>query len=124
MTPPLTGRVAVVTGASRGIGLATARALGAAGARLTLIARDVEFHTRICALADHTLLARLWGSVNPHLWTHVAVRGLLGLPPGAVARRHDEVLTALRARDPDRAEQAMQDHLIPLRDLAAQHLTE
>src|SRR5205823_6216169 len=42
MTPPLTGRVAVVTGASRGIGLATARALGAAGARLTLIARDVE----------------------------------------------------------------------------------
>ena len=42
MTPLLAGRVAVVTGASRGIGLATARALGAAGARLTLIARDAE----------------------------------------------------------------------------------
>src|SRR5438874_1330418 len=52
--------------------------LGDAGDVREMIARDVEFHTRICALADHTLLARLWASVNPHLWTYVAVRGLLG----------------------------------------------
>jgi|SRR5438094_5550123 len=42
MTRPLAGRAALVTGASRGIGLATARALGAAGARLTLLARDAK----------------------------------------------------------------------------------
>lgn len=36
----LHGRVALVTGGSRGIGLATARALGAEGARVTLCARD------------------------------------------------------------------------------------
>ena len=89
-----------------------------------MIARDVEFHTRICALADHTLLARLWSSVNPHLWTYVAVRGLLGLAPGVVARRHDDVLAALRARDPERAEQAMQEHLLVLRELAATHVPE
>src|SRR5687767_13142858 len=38
----LENRVAVVTGASRGLGKAMALALGGAGARLALIGRDVE----------------------------------------------------------------------------------
>jgi NAD(P)-dependent dehydrogenase (short-subunit alcohol dehydrogenase family) len=38
----LAGRVAVVTGASRGIGAATARAIAAAGAHVVLAARDRE----------------------------------------------------------------------------------
>ncbi len=38
----LTGRVAIVTGASRGIGAAIARALSAAGARVVLAARDAS----------------------------------------------------------------------------------
>jgi NAD(P)-dependent dehydrogenase (short-subunit alcohol dehydrogenase family) len=38
----LAGRLALVTGASRGIGAATAEALGAAGARVVLAARDGE----------------------------------------------------------------------------------
>jgi NADP-dependent 3-hydroxy acid dehydrogenase YdfG len=37
---PLAGRTALVTGASRGIGRAVSAALAAAGARLTLLARD------------------------------------------------------------------------------------
>lgn len=37
---PLAGRVAIVTGASRGIGAAAARALSRAGARIALAARD------------------------------------------------------------------------------------
>lgn len=39
---PLEGRVALVTGGSRGIGFATARGLGRAGARVVLAARDAE----------------------------------------------------------------------------------
>jgi NADP-dependent 3-hydroxy acid dehydrogenase YdfG len=39
-TRPLEGRAAVVTGASRGIGLAVARALGTAGAQVALVARS------------------------------------------------------------------------------------
>jgi NAD(P)-dependent dehydrogenase (short-subunit alcohol dehydrogenase family) len=40
--PPQTGRTAVVTGANSGLGLATARALAAAGARVVLAVRDPE----------------------------------------------------------------------------------
>jgi NADP-dependent 3-hydroxy acid dehydrogenase YdfG len=40
--PDLSGRTAVVTGASSGIGAETARALAGAGARLALGARRVE----------------------------------------------------------------------------------
>lgn len=39
---PLSGRVALVTGASKGIGAATARALGEAGAHVVLTSRDVK----------------------------------------------------------------------------------
>ena len=38
--PDLTGRVVVVTGASSGVGAATARALAGAGARVVLAVRD------------------------------------------------------------------------------------
>src|SRR5271156_697092 len=39
---PLEGKVAIITGASRGIGFAVAHRLGALGAKLSLCARDAE----------------------------------------------------------------------------------
>ena len=45
----LTGKRAIVTGASSGIGIETARALAAAGAEVTLAVRDTDTGARVAA---------------------------------------------------------------------------
>src|SRR4051794_2129781 len=54
----LDGRVAVVTGASSGIGFAVAEAMGEAGARVVLVGRD-EARLRACAerVPEHRMVA-------------------------------------------------------------------
>jgi NAD(P)-dependent dehydrogenase (short-subunit alcohol dehydrogenase family) len=79
MTPPLSGRIALVTGASRGIGYATALALARAGAHVVAVARTVggleELDDAIQAsggsatlvpldLKDHDGIARLAAALN------------------------------------------------------------
>lgn len=96
----------------------------AAGDVRAMIRKDVEFHSTVCRLAGGHLLARLWSAVNPHLWTFVAVRGLLGLEPQLVARRHSKIVEALRSRDADRAEAATRSHMMELRDIALLKLKE
>ena len=46
------GRVALITGASKGLGRAMALALGQAGARLALVSRNVEQLNQTAAEAD------------------------------------------------------------------------
>jgi NADP-dependent 3-hydroxy acid dehydrogenase YdfG len=54
---PLAGRVAVVTGASRGIGLAVATALVQAGARVAMLARgEQELAARASELGERTIV--------------------------------------------------------------------
>jgi len=63
MTAPLSGKLALVTGASRGIGAATAEALGKAGAHVILTARTSggleEVEERIHALGGSATIAPL-----------------------------------------------------------------
>jgi NAD(P)-dependent dehydrogenase (short-subunit alcohol dehydrogenase family) len=52
MKKKLDGRVAVITGASRGLGKAMAIALGRNGARLALVARDLEYLRKTAAESE------------------------------------------------------------------------
>jgi short-subunit dehydrogenase len=57
----LGGKVVVITGGSRGLGLAMAREFGARGARLALVARDeVELQRAAADLRERNLAASIW----------------------------------------------------------------
>ena len=94
----LSGKHALVAGGSRGIGLASARALAACGARVTLLARDPE---RLNAAVDglsgegHRAIpadasdVAAWGSTIERLLAeagpvHILINNSGGPPPGAV----------------------------------------
>jgi NAD(P)-dependent dehydrogenase (short-subunit alcohol dehydrogenase family) len=57
----LTGRTALVTGASRGIGLATAQALGAAGANVVLTSRKQEAADEAAATIENAVKGTVVG---------------------------------------------------------------
>jgi NADP-dependent 3-hydroxy acid dehydrogenase YdfG len=79
VTDVLAGRTAIVTGASKGIGLATVRALAAAGVRVALVARSVDVLREIagelgdaalplaCDVADAAAVGRAVGEAIDRL---------------------------------------------------------
>ncbi|MGA0878139.1 MAG: SDR family oxidoreductase [Ilumatobacteraceae bacterium] len=83
----LRGRKALVTGASSGLGLATAKALAAEGVDVTLVARSAE---KLSVAAS---------SISTSSGTRVFAIAADVSDPGAVARMVDEASTAMGAID-------------------------
>jgi len=71
---PLSGRVALVTGASRGIGAASARALAALGARVVLVARSTEALSALAQELGHGALAAPCDVSDPQAVEQLAAR--------------------------------------------------
>lgn len=79
------GRHVVITGASTGIGLATAQRIAAGGGKVTLIARRAEMLKQACAeigdlagyvAADVAVKAQLDGALQQAVYQHGAIDGL------------------------------------------------
>jgi DNA-binding GntR family transcriptional regulator len=87
-----------------------------------LIAADVAFHARICQASGSARLYRLWDSLNPHCWTLLTSLKVAGYTLLQIAERHQPVLAALKARDPDRAEAEIRRHITELADNVLAHL--
>ena len=122
MSAPLSGQIALVTGASRGLGYATARRMGAAGAHVIAVARTVggleELDTEIKAaggsttlvpldLTDDPALERLgaaiherWGRLD--LWVHTAVHAPPLTPVEHIDAKDLDASLALTARTTQR----------------------
>ena len=81
-----------------------------------LIAKDVEFHARICHLSGSKRLPLLWDSLNPHSWTLLTGQKTARFTLAQIAERHLPILQALRARDADRAAAAIHRHIAELAD--------
>jgi 3-oxoacyl-[acyl-carrier protein] reductase len=83
--PDLTGRVAIVTGGSRGIGAATAAALAAQGASVAVVGRDEEALASVAARIGAAGGSAIWHAADctqPAALEHMVtvVTGLLGRP--------------------------------------------
>ena len=75
----LADRTAVVTGASRGIGAAIARALDAAGARVAVVARSVEGLDKVAADLEHEPVVIGADLAEPDAAAEIATRSLAAL---------------------------------------------
>ena len=76
-----------------------------------LLELDWQFHDQLLRLAGHTLLRRTWRTLRLpiHRFLHMqkAVYGDLHV----IARTHEPILSALKARDIARAERAISEHI-------------
>lgn len=75
---------------------------------------DTQFHECILECSGHRLLLRTWQGISPLNWTMMTVIRLKDRNLTELAERHRPIVEALRAKDHERAEQAVREHVLVL----------
>jgi GntR family transcriptional repressor for pyruvate dehydrogenase complex len=77
---------------------------------------DLSFHMGLAKATGNLLIPQIASAIVDLLWEQ---RLWIGLTKGGPERgqfHHKQILNAVRARDPDRAREAMRDHLLQVRE--------
>ncbi len=77
---------------------------------------DRDFHCAMSEASGNKVLAGILGNLHDRALRFWFISLNNPTHAGEVCDQHEEILTALEARDPDRAEQAMHDHIVAFRD--------
>jgi gluconate 5-dehydrogenase len=114
MTAQLAGRTAVVTGATRGIGLAIAGALAGAGGRVILLARDAGRLAEVAAsLGTGALAIACDLGVGADVEQAIAqIRAVTGVPDVLVSNAGAFTLGLVGAMPPTEVEQMLDLNLL------------
>jgi GntR family transcriptional regulator, transcriptional repressor for pyruvate dehydrogenase complex len=116
---PLAGRAAHRADAETVAALRAAvrREEASGGDPEALAAADAEVHRTVAAAAGNRMLEALTGWIFEVLQPSLSEKLADAIVHTAVVEQHDALLAAVEKGDPPRAERAMKDHLLYLRDV-------
>lgn len=83
---------------------------------------DTRFHKFILERSGHRLLLRTWQGISPLNWTMMTVVRLKDRNLRELAERHRPIVDALRARNGEKAELAVREHVLVLGDKVVRDL--
>jgi DNA-binding GntR family transcriptional regulator len=96
--------------------------LGEAGEARGMVERNFEFHKTIVTASGNSMLIRSWSLFQFSYWTMVTTTELRSQLV-ELAQRHYSIVEALRSRDPERAAQALHEHIMELHNMLSQQET-
>jgi len=91
--------------------IAAMRTAVRAGELLRYSDLNARLHTAILAMASHPTAAGILGRLRAQMVRHQFQLALLPGRPAVSLAQHEKIVAAIRARDPEAAEQAMREHV-------------
>lgn len=99
--------------------------LGACAARgdhIGIVDLDVEVHRAICAATDNDKLLDVWESLVAPVRALLLVKYRISDDSPEIERGHRQLVEAIRAEHPDRAEELLKSHIVDTAELVLQLL--
>ncbi|MDH6283916.1 DNA-binding GntR family transcriptional regulator [Rhodococcus sp. LBL1] len=87
------------------------RAAAAEGDRQLLADADTRFHEAVIVQCGWLHCVQVWRSISPRVRMYFAQDAVEHASLDAVPAQHEELLLALRTRDPDKSAQAAREHI-------------